>query len=72
MRLLMLSLAVLAWSGGPIVTPKPAPLAAAPAQESMQAAEAEFDALHAQARAALERLRQAQAQRLAMAESAAL
>jgi hypothetical protein len=72
MRLLMLSLALLAWSGGPIVTPKPALIAAAPQQESTQALEAEFDALHAQARAALERLRQAQTQRLAMANPAAL
>lgn len=71
MRLLLLSFVVLAWSAGPIITPAPAPATSSVAELEL-AADAAFAALHAEANAALERLRASQDRRMAMAAPTAL
>ncbi len=73
MRLILWSLVVLAWSFGPFYGPKSptlsAPQVPAPAVETA-APTVDFDNLHAQARDALDRLRQSQAARqVAMASA---
>lgn len=69
MRLLLLSLALLAWAAGQIAVPNRPP-AVSPAMEN--GASADFDALQAQAKDALERLRASQERRMAMAAPGAL
>ncbi len=73
MRLILCSLVVLAWSFGPFYGPKSptlsAPQAPAPAVETATPT-IDFDNLHAQARDALNQLRQSQAaQRMAVASA---
>ena len=67
MRLLLLPLVLLALSAGPIQAPTPTAAATLPAD-----IDAVADELHQQAVGALERLRQAGEQRMAMAARAAL
>lgn len=68
MRLLLLSLVVLAWNAAPISAPAPS----APLQTPAVAAPVDADVLHEQASLALERLRQTRERRVAMATPAAL
>lgn len=69
MRLLLLPLVLLALSTGPIQAPMPTQAAAA---STFVDVDAVADELHQQAIGALERLRQAGEQRMAMAAPAAL
>lgn len=62
MRLILCSLLVLAWTSGPLFGPKPLPPIATPAVKAIAPA-IDFDQLHVQAREALDRLSQAQADR---------
>ncbi len=76
MRLILCLFLVLAWTSGPIFGPKAptlsTPLAPVPAVEAVEtmAPAVDFDALHSQARDALNQLRQSQAARLVTVASA--
>jgi len=59
MRLVLFALVVMAWTFGPVTTPT----SSAPAAKVAVSDGVDLDALHAQARAAMERLRRLQERR---------
>ena len=67
MRLILFALVVMAWTLGPVT----APTSSTPAAKVAASERVDFDALHEEARAAMERLRQLQERRVVTASAAA-
>ena len=72
MRLVLFALVAMAWIFGPIAAPTSSAPAANPAVPEVVSENVDFDALRAEARAALERLRELRERRVTTALAAAL